>query len=202
MFALLLAAVMVLALAACGSGSAAPASSAASAVEAPASAASSENAASEPSAEESNTGNGLANPWTDVETAEEAAEGAGVGYFQVMENGTETSGGQVSFSAFRFMEGLAEAVGGIGSAELTVRKGLKQDSTDVSGDYTEYACSWTQDVDVWQVTCYGNEDGKAMKAIWTSDNFSYSIMVRGQGDFYETYGVDADAVEALVLAIQ
>ena len=170
-----LAAAMALTLAACGSGG------------------------SEPEAEETE---GMANPWTEVETPEEAAEGAGVGYFQVPEEGTETSGGPVGWDVFQFMEGIAEADGWIGTADLTVRKGLNQDSEDVSGDYTEYAYDWTQEVDGWQVSCFGNEDGKAMKAIWISDNFSYSIMVRGQGDIHDTYGVDAEAIDTLVSAIQ
>ena len=100
------------------------------------------------------------------------------------------------------MEGIAEADGAIGAAELTVRKGLKQDTDDVSGDYTEYALEWTVESDDWQVTCYGNEENKAMKAIWLSDNFSYSILVRGQGDIYDTYGLDEEAIDALVTMIQ
>ena len=41
-----------------------------------------------------------------------------------------------------------------------------------------------------------------MKAVWLSDNFSYSITVRGQGDLYDTYGLGAEDVVALVTAIQ
>ncbi len=145
---------------------------------------------------------GLANPWTEVATAEEAADGAGVGYFMVPEENMETTGGQVNWFCFQYMEHIAEADGGIGSAELTVRKGLKQDGEDVSGDYTEYAFAWTQEADDWQISCFGNEEGQTMKAIWVSDNFSYSIMVRGQGDIYDTYGLDQEAIDALVAAIQ
>ena len=83
-----------------------------------------------------------------------------------------------------------------------MRKGLKQDGEDVSGDYTEYAFAWMQEVDGWEVSCFGNEEGRTMKAIWISDNFSYSIMVRGQGDIYDTYGLDEEAIGALVAAIQ
>lgn len=143
-----------------------------------------------------------ANPWVEVETADEAAEGAGVGYFMVPEEGLETTGGSVRWSGFQYMLGLAEADGSIGTADLTVRKGLKQDSQDVSGDYTEYAYAWTEEIDGWEVSCFGNEEGKAMKAIWLSDNFSYSIMIRGQGDSCDTYGVDGEAVSALVAGIQ
>jgi hypothetical protein len=145
---------------------------------------------------------GMANPWSDAETAEEAADGAGVGYFLVPENGTEAVGGRIDWFGFRYMDRLAEADGAVGAAELTVRKGLKQDSEDVSGDYTEYAYTWTQEADGWEVTCYGNEEGRMMKAVWLSDNFSYSVTVRGQGDLYTVYGLGADDVVALVTAIQ
>ena len=152
--------------------------------------------------EEASAAVGLANPWTEVATAEEAADGAGVGYFLVPEENMETTGGQVNWFCFQYMEHIAEADGGIGSAELTVRKGLKQDGEDVSGDYTEYAFAWMQEADGWDVSCFGNEEGRTMKAIWISDNFSYSIMVRGQGDIYDTYGLDEEAIGALVAAIQ
>ena len=157
--------------------------------------------AKDPAPETADTA-GMANPWTDVSGADEAAEGAGVGYFMVPENGTEVTGGRIDWFGFRYMTGLAEADGAVGAAELTVRKGLKQDSSDVSGDYTEYAYTWTQEADGWQITCFGNEEGRMMKAIWLSDNFSYSIMVRGQGDLYDTYGLGADDVVALVTGIQ
>lgn len=145
---------------------------------------------------------GMANPWSEVKDAAAAAEGAGVGYFEVPEEGAETSGGEVHWSAFRCMKGIAQADGCIGSAELTVRKGLKQDGEDVSGDYTEYKYKWTQELDSVTLNCFGNEKGRTMKAIWVTDNFSYCILVRGQGDIYDTYGIDADATAALASQIQ
>ena len=145
---------------------------------------------------------GMANPWKDAATPDEAAEGAGVGYFIIPENGAELAGGLVSWSGYKYMTGVAEADGTVGSAELTVRKGLKQDTEDVSGDYTDYAFTWKEEADGWQFTCFGNEEGKMMKCIWLSDNFSYSILVRGQGDMYETYGLGAEDVTALVTAVQ
>ncbi len=144
----------------------------------------------------------LANPWSDVEDAAAAAEGAGVGYFELPEDGTETGGGPLNWFGFRCMKGVAEANGAIGAAELTVRKGLKQDGEDVSGDYTAFKFEWTQELDGASVKCFGNEDGRTMKAIWTSDNFSYCLLVRGQGDLRDTYGLDAETVVALAGAIQ
>jgi hypothetical protein len=40
-----------------------------------------------------------------------------------------------------------------------------------------------------------------MKAIWMSDNFSYSIMVRGQGDLNDTYGLGEADIATLVGSI-
>lgn len=144
----------------------------------------------------------MANPWSEAKTADEAGQSAGVGYFVVPEDGTQSTIGPINWYGFQYMEGVAQADGGIGAATLTVRKGLKQDTTDVSGDYNKYAYSWTQQVDVWEVTCFGNEEGKAMKALWLSDNFSYSIIVRGQGDLVDTFGIGQEDVAALVNAVQ
>lgn len=151
---------------------------------------------------------GLANPWQAADDAEGAADGAGVGYFNLPENETEFEGGPVHWYEYQYMTLLAEARGAIGAADLVVRKGVKNpaeevayDTADVSGDYTEYASTWDVQAGDWQVTCFGNEEGRTMKAIWQSDNFSYSIMVRGQGGLYDTYGLGDSDIVALVGAI-
>lgn len=145
---------------------------------------------------------GIANPWSDVASADEAADGAGVGYFQVPADGTEVDGSSLSWNAYRFMEHVAEAQGALGTAELTVRKGLNQDTEDVSGDYTEYAKSWDIEADGWTVHCFGNEEGQASKAIWISDNFSYGIVAREQTDPTVAYPLSEEAVRTLVSQIQ
>ena len=150
-----------------------------------------------------------ASPLTAAASAEEAAEGAGVGYLKLPEAGMEIDGGRVDLVDFGYADLLAEADGSVGAAELTVRKGVKNpdhdpgyDTTDVSGDDTAYAHEWEIEAMDWQVRCFGNEEGKAMKALWQSDNFSYSIVVRGQGDLYDTYGLGSDDIAALVGAIE
>ncbi len=180
-FAITLAALMALALTACGGSSEQPA---------------------EESSEAASESMGLANPWTEAETAEAAAEGAGVGSFQLPENGTETSGGRVDWEGFQYMEGLAEADGWIGTAELTVRKGLVRDFEDPSGDYTEYRYTWEQGVGGMEVLCSGNVENMAAKVIWVSGDCSYSINVLGQGDLSDNYGLNPKTVEELVSAIQ
>ena len=41
-----------------------------------------------------------------------------------------------------------------------------------------------------------------MKAIWSSDNFSYCILVRGQGDLRDVYGLGSEDIAALVSTIE
>ena len=211
--------VMTLALAACGSisnqsseaASSASAESASSASdEATDSSASAEPTESSSSAEaaESSASAGLANPWMEAKTADEAGEAAGVGGFQVPEDGTTVNNGPINWYGFQYMDMLAEADGAVGAAELTIRKGVKNpaepvsyDTSDVSGDYNDYKFKWDIDVDFWKVECFGNEEGKTMKAIWTSDNFSYSIEVRGQGDFFDTFGLGDEDIATIVQAV-
>ena len=151
----------------------------------------------------------IANPWEDVDNAQAAADGAGVGYFTLPEAGIEIDGGPIGWDNYRYMDLLAEANGYVGAAELMVRKGVNRpdhevgyDTTDVSGDYNTYAHEWTIEAMGWQVRCFGNEEGRTMKAIWSSDNFSYCILVRGQGDSWDTYGLGSDDIAALVGAIE
>lgn len=178
--ALLTVLVMTLLLTACGSG----------------------ESAAEESASDGESAAGMANPWTEAATPEEASEGAGVGYLQLPEEKMELVGGPVLWDGYQYMEDLAEADGAVGAATMIVRKGLNENGEDVSGDYTEYAYEWEVEAEDFTATCYGNEEGKMMKAIWTSDNFAYSIMIRGQGDSSDTYGLAEEDVITLVNAIQ
>ena len=113
----------------------------------------------------------MPNPWTEADSAEAAADGAGVGYFKLPEAGAEVVGGPIGWEFYRYTDLLAEANGYIGAAER------------------------------WQIHCFGNEEGRTMKAIWSSDNFSYCILVRGQVDLRDTYGLGSDDIASLVDAI-
>ena len=129
----------------------------------------------------------MPNPWTEAGSAEAAADGAGVGYFKLPEAGAEVVGGPIGWDNYRYTDLLAEANGYVGAAELTVRKGVNRpdhevsyDTSDVSGDYTAYAYEWTIEAGGWQIHCFGNEEGRTMKAIWSSDNFSHTPTVKNR----------------------
>lgn len=140
---------------------------------------------------------GMPNPWTEASTMDEAAEGAGVGSLIFTEDGTSTPAGTLVWYGYRYTNGIAEVNGAIGAAELTVRKGLSSIG-DISGDYNAYDYTWELAVDGITVNCSGNIEGQAMLMTWTRGDYSYSIMVRGQGDLYDTYGLQSDTIEPLV----
>ena len=149
-------------------------------------------------AAEENTG--LANPWSDVGSAEEAAKGAGIDSFVIAEDpGLDL--GQLFERTYRCMDGIAEARLEYPASALTVRKGTIAEEGDISGDYTEYANTWTQDVNGIEVTCFGNREGDATKSIWTVDNMYFSIVAEGLGGDQD-FGLNAERLTAMVSSIQ
>jgi hypothetical protein len=155
-------------------------------------------AAATSAAAEENTG--LANPWSDVGSAEEAAKGAGIDSFVIAEDpGLDL--GELFERTYRCMDGIAEARLEFPASALTVRKGTNAEEGDISGDYTEYANTWTQDVNGIEVTCFGNREGDAAKSIWTVDNMYFSIVDEGLGGDQD-FGLNAERLTAMVNSIQ
>ena len=174
---LILTAVMLLALAACSSPAPTP----------------------EPSGEPMA---GMPNPWSEYEKPDEAAEAAGVGTFELPEDHLKTAAGQLDWQVYRALKGMAEAIAYVGPAELRIRKGVRDNGDDISGDYTEYTYDWTMDVGGTEILCRGSEKGKTSTATWVTDNFAYSIHARSKEDPEKTIGLDADVIETLVNAVQ
>lgn len=154
---------------------------------------------------EAETGNaveetGLANPWTDVGSAEEAAKGAGIDRFVIAEDPVIDLGENFE-RTYRCMDGIAEARLEYPASALTIRKGTNAEEGDISGDYTDYAETWTQDVDGIEVTCFGNWEGDATKSIWNVDGVYYSIVAEGLGGD-DDFGLNAERLTEMVRCIQ
>lgn len=198
-----LACAFAFALVGCSSGASSAASSDASdSASAESSAAAAEESSEAASSSEESGQTGLANPWSDVDSAAAAAEGAGIDGFDVPE-GVTISLGDVTFSSYRCMDGLAEAISEFPAVEMTIRKGLSSvaENGDISGDYNQYANTWTQNIKGLEVTCFGNREGDATKTIWSVDDTCYSIFVQGLGGD-EDYGLSADDLNSLINALQ
>ena len=147
---------------------------------------------------------GMVNPWSTADTLDAAAEGAGLEFFSIPE-GAEISLGTVELSEARYMDGLAEAVIEFPAVEMTIRKGLSSAADvaegDISGDYGEYANTWTQNIKGLEVTCFGNREGEATKTIWGVDDTYFSITAYGLGGD-EDYGLSPDDINSLINGIQ
>lgn len=144
---------------------------------------------------------GIANPWTTVDSAQAAAEGAGLDGFDIAE--MEISLGPVVPEEYRCMDGIAEANIPVGAVEMTIRKGLASASEDgdISGDYNSYNNEWTQNIKGLEVKCYGNREGESTKTIWMVDDTCYSITAYGAGGD-DDFGLSPDDLNSLINGIQ
>ena len=143
----------------------------------------------------------IANPWTGAASAEEAADGAGLEFFSVPEGMTISLGEVPHASAFRYMDGMAEATIDFPAVQMTIRKGKTDESGDISGDYNEYKYQWTQNIKGLEIRCFGNREGEATKTIWTVEDDSYAILAYGLGGDTD-YGLTADDLNSLINAFQ
>jgi hypothetical protein len=86
---------------------------------------------------------------------------------------------------------------------MTIRKGNASvaEDGDISGDYNEYANTWTQNIKGLEVTCFGNREGESTKTIWQVDDTCYSITAYGLGGDTD-YGLSPDDINSLINGIQ
>lgn len=145
---------------------------------------------------------GMANPWHDAADADEAAKGAGINFFS-FEEGMMLTVGSTDYCNYRYMEGIVELEMPVGATSIIIRKGLNDMATDgdISGDYNEYAYNWEQNIKGLVVKCYGNREGEAMKVIWQLEDYSYSIIGRGEGGDGD-WGLNADDINSIINGLQ
>ena len=139
---------------------------------------------------------GMANPWSDAESAEDAAKGAGIDGMSLDED-LGLSLGKEFERTYRFMDGIAEVTLEFPASQITVRKGTNAENGDISGDYNEYKNTWTQDINGQEVTCSGNREGDASKTIWTAGDMCYSITAEGLGGD-DDFGLTAEDLALVV----
>ena len=149
--------------------------------------------------EEAEQQTGMPNPWSDVESADAAARGAGIDGFAVADD-LGMDDWQFAEVTYRCMDGIAEADFDGGAFEVCVRKSGSLDGVELSGDYNDYPYEWTQDCDGITVTCRGYEEGQASAFDWKSGANTFSVLLVGLGG--ENMSVDADGVEAIVSSVQ
>ena len=143
---------------------------------------------------------GMPNPWHDAESAEEAAAGAGLDGFNLVED-LDIGVGKEFERTYRYMDGLVEVRLEYPASAVTIRKGTAAEDGDISGDYNEYAHTWTQNIKGLEVTCFGNRDGEATKTIWSVEGMCYSIVAQGLGGD-DDFGLQPDALNSIINGLQ
>ena len=123
----------------------------------------------------------IPNPVVDIETAQKAAEGAGLESFHVPKSVT-VNGQVIPSSGYHVVaDAIAEAEYKTDGSLVVIRKGHPLDGEDsIAGDNNEYKKSWKMDTDGTVVTCHGQEDGKPILVEWEdSEGISYSLASYG-----------------------
>lgn len=128
---------------------------------------------SESAEAENRSGTQIANPWSEYDTLEEARKAAG---FDITVPAVPK---QYESVICRVMDGLLEVYWeDSGGNRLTIRKGqragMDPDTTDISGDYSEYSEVKTVDVSGKAVEERGS-DGLVHTAVWSADDFAYAV---------------------------
>ena len=122
----------------------------------------------------------IANPWTEVDSAQAAAEGAGIESFEVADN-LGLSDLEFASVSYRYMDGIAEADFDGGAFKVTVRKSTKYTGQELSGDYTEYPEQWVVMLKDLGINCQGYERDKASSLEWSRGRANYSVVFTGLG---------------------
>ncbi len=132
-------------------------------------------------------------PITDCESLAEAESVAGID-IRVPESIEDYD--DISYSAMRRYQLVQVEYHQDEQHYICIRKAAGAE--DISGDYNSYKEETTADVDGRQVTFKGN-DGRVSLAVWTDDEYSYSVMAADLTTAPETgAGLRAEQMKTLV----
>lgn len=145
----------------------------------------------------------VVNPWHQASTAGEAAQGAGVDGFEIMDS-VDVSGVGFETPVFFYMDGVAQVTYNSEKADgttLVIRKSNKFSGKEaLAGDYNADTETWTQDHKGLDITCYGSAQDQARLIMWQVDLDSFSAAIYGGSDAAMT--MSPDDVASLVEGVQ
>ena len=144
----------------------------------------------------------IANPWSDVASADEAAKGAGLDAFALPEGEIADMGKPFEIT-YRYMDGMAEARLEFPAAAITARTSSSEgvQGADISGDYNTYAHEWTEEIGGVTVTCAGNREGDSTRTYWNVNGLYHSLVAEGLGGD-ENFGLTPERIAVFVEAMK
>lgn len=174
-----IAAAVALCIALVGCGSSGSSSSAESS-ESSATAATSATASATSSASASSQSTPAVN-WKDVTSPEEAAIGAGITKFGVMDS-VKIGGNEFKDPKFSYTDGVAQATYETGAVALIVRKADGAHTVPLTDrTASEFANTWTKSYEGLDVTLYGEGKDAATVFEWADDTQEYGVTYQGLG---------------------
>ena len=132
--------------------------------------------------------------WTDTTDLNTAVTVSGVSFSAPV---TEALPAGTSFFTYRAKAGMIEA-DYTGDNSLTIRKSSTTRGNDLTGDYTNYSKSWTQNIKGLTVDCLG--DGTYANAVTYGSDGGYFSISYNMGK--EGAGLSADQINSLVNGMQ
>lgn len=137
--------------------------------------------------------------WTDVDTAEEAASGAGFDKFGVVDKIT-IGDTEYKDPRFSYAGGVAQAMYEAPATAIFIRKGVGTYSVPLSDSQLDtFAARWFKVYEGTEVTCYGPAQGAVAVATWTDGVKSYGMTFMGLGG--EDVTMDSDDLATIVKGI-
>ena len=115
---------------------------------------------------------GMANPWSDASSLDEALMNADLDEFILPTDYDCFPDGQYSAGIIRFMDKVVEVSVEGGTGRLTMRKSVGAE--DISGDYNVYSSDWDIEENGQVIHCHGNPES-VRTAWWSNGEFAYSL---------------------------
>ena len=138
-------------------------------------------------------------PWTMVNSAEEAAKEADCGTFNVP---VSVSAGDIGFQApwFGYADKVAQAMYEAPACQVFILKAKGIYGGPISDrEPKEFAQNWTQNFKGLELQCYGAEKDAATLVMWTIDDETYSLTFQGLGG--EEMSFTPDEVTSIVAEV-
>ena len=183
------------------SSSAASESAASSSAEASSSSAEASSSAAEPESSDAAEGDqGQSIDWETVDTAKQAAEGAGCKNFDVLDT---VRIGDITFEhpTFAYADRVAQAMYETGATAFYIRKADGIYGAPLSDrNYDEFAHKWTQNHKGLEINCYGPEEGAATVIQWNVGSEAFAATYQGLGGDEMT--MTPDDITSIVTGIQ
>lgn len=195
---LVLAAALALAVGLCACGSQASSSAASSGSQAAMSA--SDKSASASQVASASASSDTTN-WTETDTADEAAKGAGFERFGVPSR-TVIANYTFANPDYSYADHVAQAVYDIpGYVKLTIRKAEGDHKVPLTArDASEFAQTWKETHEGLEVTCYGDEKDDAIIFLWKDGSKEYGATIESEGATKVT--MDDEDVDDIVKAVK